>query len=387
VVFDRRGMGLSDRVTETPTLEDRMDDVRAVMDAAGSEQAIIYGTSEGGPMALLFAATYPSRTRALILSGSFARLRSGPDYRLGHDAKLIEDFASYCESVWGTGEMTSIFEGEDSMRRSYWARLERNSVSPGGIASVIRMAGDIDVRAVLPSIDVPTLVIHSVEDVVVPIELGRYLASNIRDAKLVEFPGGHNQDDLARVDAVSDAIQEFVTGSPRGAATTRFLGTVMFSDIVGSTSEATRLSDPTWLHLLERHNTTIRNEVDRFGGRVAQYTGDGFFLLFDTPTPALRCAATMLRAVEPLGLSLRVGIHTGECERYADDIGGIAVHIGARIGALAVTDEVLVSSTVKDLVIGSGFRFASRGTHTLKGVPGEWNLFALDTPTIPQPST
>ena len=381
VHFDRRGMGLSDRVSGTPTLEERMDDVRAVMDAVDSPEAVLLGVSEGGPLALLFAAAFPARTRALILRGSFARLAWAPDYTFGHEASVIESFASHCEEHWGTGEMGKFFEGstgDEPARRTWWARFERNAASPGAIADLLRMAGDIDVRSVLSSIQAPTLILHNTDDLVAPIEHGRYLAAHIAGAQFVELSGGHSESDLVRVDVEYDAIEEFVTGVPRGPATTRSLGTVVFSDIVGSTREAARLSDATWIPLLERHNNVTRDEIARFGGHVISYTGDGFFALFDMPTPAIRCAQAMVRAVHALGLSIRVGIHTGECEKIGDDVGGMAVHIGSRVAALAGADEVLVSSTVRDLVVGSGIEFTGRGTHTLKGVPGEWSLFALN---------
>jgi len=378
MLFDKRGTGLSDRVTEAATLEERMDDLRAVMDAAGSERAAVIGVSEGGPMSALFAATYPERTTALVLYGTFA-----------YDSEPFtpEQFQDYVELIrrkWGSEAYArqampryaeSVANDERFIR--WWARLSRLGASPGSRIALSRMNAEIDVRHVLPSIRVPTLVLHRRSDQVIPLQDGRYLAEHIPGAKFVELPGQDHIPWVGDVDLLLDEIEEFLTGVRHGPEPDRVLATVFFTDIVGSTEKVVELGDRRWRELLEGHQAIVRGELARFRGREMDTAGDGFFATFDGPARAIRCACAIGDRVDELGIQVRAGLHTGECELMGDKVGGIAVHIGARVLSKAGAGEVLVSSTVKDLVAGSGIRFAERGVHALKGVPGEWRLYAV----------
>jgi pimeloyl-ACP methyl ester carboxylesterase len=374
ILFDKRGTGLSDRVAEMPTLEQRMDDVRAVLAAAGSERAAVLGMSEGGAMSALFAATYPDRTAALVLYGTFAEFRSWVP-----TAEHLEHFLHAIAETWGTGQSLPYFVpslADDQRFRSWWARYERRGASPGAAMDLMRMNSEIDVRHVLPTIRVPTLVLHRTGDVTVDVEAGRYQAAHIPGAKYVELAGIDHLPFAGDSEAVLQEIQEFLTGARPVPELDRVLATVLFTDIVGSTELAARLGDRRWRDLLDAHHAAVRGELRRYRGREVKTAGDGFLATFDGPARAIRCADAIRAAVHTLGIEIRAGLHTGEIELMGDDVGGIAVHLGARVAAEAGSGEVLVSSTVRDLVAGSGIEFDDRGTHVLKGVPGEWRLFA-----------
>lgn len=381
ILLDRRGTGLSDRVHELPTLEQRMDDVRAVMDAAGAEQAALFGLSEGGPMCLTFAATYPSRTSALVLYGTFARLMRAPDYPIGVPAELLGQFLELVEESWGSGSMSADYfapsmAGDEAFRRS-WARFERLGVSPSGIKALLRMAQETDARQALPVIRVPTLIMHREGDRVILVQGARYMAERIQGARYVELPGPDHFPWVGATDAILDEVEEFITGARRGQEPDRVLATVMFTDIVGATERAVALGDRRWRDLLDSHHTVIREQLTRFRGREIDTAGDGFLAAFDGPARGIRCAGAIVREMRRLGLEIRAGLHTGECEILGDKLSGIAVHTGARVASLAGAGEVLVSSTVKDLVAGSGITFEDRGAQVLKGLPGEWHLYAV----------
>ncbi len=383
VLFDKRGTGLSDRVAEAelPTLEQRMDDVRAVMDAAGVERAALLGLSEGGPMCLLFAATYPERTAALVLMGAYARRLRADDYPFGAAPESYDTFLDEIRDHWGGPvglEVRAPSLAGDAAFASWWANYLRMSASPGAALALTRMNRDIDVRHVLPTIGVPTLVLHRVGDRSLPVEGSRYLAERIPGARLVEFPGDDHLPWLGDQDVILDEIEEFLTGVRRGPEPDRVLATVLFTDVVGSTARAAELGDRSWRELLARHHALVRRELERWRGREVDTAGDGFLATFDGPARAIRCACAARDAVRDLGLELRAGLHTGECEIVGSNVAGIAVHIGARVAALAGAGEVLVSSTVRDLVAGSGIVFSERGEHELKGVPEKWRIYAVD---------
>lgn len=379
IVFDKRGQGLSDRVAEQ-TLEERVGDVRAVMDSAESERATVYGWSEGGSMSLMFAATHPDRTSALVLFGSFASMQAAP-WALSREA--FEHALTLFGQHWGKGILVGINAPSRRNDESFiqWSgRLERAAASPGAIQALLRANYEIDVRHLLPSIQVPTLILHRKEDSLVPVEAGRYLAEHIPNAKYVELPGADHMLqalDQEVLDLLLDEVEEFVTGTYHRPEPDRTLATVMFTDIVDSTRRAAELGDLRWREVLGEFYAAIRKELSAFGGREVNTAGDGMLATFDGPARAIRCARALRGRVRPLGIQVRTGLHTGECELIGNDVGGIAVHIGARVAALADPDQVLVSSTVKDLVAGSGIEFADRGRHQLKGVPGDWRLYAV----------
>ncbi len=380
ILFDRRGSGLSDPVAEAPTLEQRMDDVRAVMDAAGSERAALVGLSEGVPMSILFAATYPDRCQALVCYGGMARSTAADGYPWAPpEEALVESGAELITPHWGEGalvEVTAPSQAANAEARAFMARIERMSMTPGMLAAMTRMYFDIDVRDVVPSVHVPTLVIHRRHDRLVNVRNGRWLAENLPNAKLVEVPGDDHVPWYQDPELTLGEIEEFLTGVRGDPDPERILATVLFTDIVDSTRLAAKLGDRRWHEVLERHNGAVRSELQRFGGRAVKSTGDGFLATFDGPARAIRCAHALLRSSEDQGIQVRAGLHTGECEVMGDDIGGIAVHIAARVNALAGPDELLVSRTVRDLVAGSGLEFSARGAHELKGVPDTWELFA-----------
>jgi pimeloyl-ACP methyl ester carboxylesterase len=381
ILFDKRGTGLSDRVPDIPNLETRMDDVRAVMDAARSPRAALLGYSEGGPMCALFAATHPDRTTALIMVGSYARRIWAPDYPCGMPRQEWEDFVESLPRAWGGPvglDVRAPSMAADPRFRDWWSRFMRQSGSPGAGRAVLRMNADIDVRSVLPAIRVPTLVIHNAAELTVPVAAGRYLAERIPGAKYVELPGVDHLPFVGNADAILDEIEEFLTGARHGPDLDRVLATVLFTDIVDATGRASELGDRRWRDLLGAHHERVRDELARFRGREIDTAGDGFLATFDGPARAVRAACAISESVRRLGLEIRAGLHTGECEMMGAKVGGVAVHIGARIAALASAGEVLVSSTVKDLVAGSGIKFTDRGAHTLKGVPNEWHLFAVE---------
>ncbi len=382
ILFDKRGTGLSDRVADVPNLETRMDDVRAVLDAVGSSRAALLGYSEGGPMCALFAATYPDRTAALIMIGSYARRIWAPDYPCGTPRQEWDAFADSVIRDWGGPvglDARAPSVANDPRFRDWWARYLRLSGSPATGRSVLMMNAEIDVRHVLPAIRVPTLILHNVNEQTIPVESGRHLAQHIPNAKYVELPGVDHLPFVGNADAILDEIEEFLTGTRRGVEPDRVLATVLFTDIVDATRKASEVGDRRWRDLLEAHHGAVREELSRFRGREIDTAGDGFLAAFDGPARAVRAASAIRNDVKRLGLEIRAGLHTGECEIMGAKLSGVAVHIGARIAGLAGAGEVLVSSTVHDLVAGSGLRFEDRGLHTLKGVPGDWRVYAVDT--------
>lgn len=381
ILFDKRGTGLSDRVADVPNLETRMDDVRAVMDAVGSEQAALLGNSEGGPLCALFAATYPERTSALIMMGSYARRISAPDYPWGPSLEQWHEFIDGVVRHWGGPvgiEQRVPSQAHDPRFTAWWSRFVRQSASPGAAQTIWRMIAEIDIRDVLPTIRVPTLIVHNAGERTVPVESARYLAGHIPGARYAELDGIDHVPWGGNMDAVVDEIEEFLTGVRHAAEPERVLATVLFTDIVDATRRAAELGDRRWRDVLEAHHATVRAELARFRGREIDTAGDGFLAAFDGPARAVRAAVAICGDVRRLGLDIRAGLHTGECETIGPKLGGIAVHIGARIAALADGGQVLVSRTVKDLVAGSGLKFVDHGVHALKGVPGDWHLFAVD---------
>ncbi len=380
--FDKRGTGLSDRVGGSPTLEERMDDVRAVMDAAGSERAALVGISEGGPMSILFAASHPERTTALVLADSFARLAWAPDYPWGMTPQTAEGLREIIHTSWGDGTFISLFFPSakgDKAANDRFRRLERYSATPNAVAEIAEMILEIDVRSVLPTLIVPTLVIHRSGDPIISPEHGRYLAEHIPGARAVELESAdHIALQTWDSDSDLDEIEEFLTGVRHGPTVDRVLATVLFTDIVGSTEQAARLGDRKWREILQAHHDVTRRELERFRGNEVKTTGDGFLATFDGPARAVRCGCAIRDGIRGLGLEVRAGLHTGEIETIGDDVGGIGVHIAQRVQSNADPGEVLVSRTVTDLVAGSGIDFCDRGEHELKGVPGSWRLFAVE---------
>lgn len=381
IAFDKRGTGLSDRVTndQLPTLEERMDDLRAVMDAVGSERAALCGVSEGGNLCALFAATYPERTTALVMCGAFAKRIWSPDYPWAQTPEERELAYEMVENEWGSMMDLSHYVPSKINDEAFAQRLAkyfRHSASPGAAVALLRMNTEIDIRAILPTIRVPTLVIHRTGDRDANVEEGRWLAARIAGARFTELPGEDHFPWVGDQDAILDEIQEFLTGVRPTPESDRELSTLLFTDIAGSTELITRLGDQAWQELLERHHAMVREELSRFRGHEVDTAGDGFFATFDGPARAVRCALSVVGAGQQLGIKIRAGLHTGEIQVMGPKISGIALHIAARVVATAKPSEVLVSSTVKDLVAGSGIRFADRGTHVLKGVSGEWHLFA-----------
>jgi class 3 adenylate cyclase/pimeloyl-ACP methyl ester carboxylesterase len=382
VDFDKRGTGLSDRVpdAELPTMEERMDDIRAVMDAVGLERASLFGFSEGGSLAMLFAATYPHRTASLVLWGSHASMVRRPDYPWGLTQAEIDEAAQAYGERWGTGVALSAFSpsrGHDPAARQWWARFQRLAVSPGAAVALLRMNAQTDVRGALSSISAPTLILHRSGDQISTIEQARYLVQHIPDARLVEFPGADHWPWVGEMAPIVEEMEEFLAGTRREPEPERALATVMFTDIVGSTERAAQLGDRAWRDLLQRHYAMVRDALARHRGHEVKTTGDGLLATFDGPARAIRCAVEVRDKAGDASIDVRAGLHTGECELIGDDIGGLGVHIGARVAALAQPGEVLVSRTVTDLVAGAGIAFESRGAHPLKGVPGDWELFAV----------
>lgn len=380
ILFDKRGQGLSDRPVAPPTLEDSMGDLHAVLEAAGSERAAVLGVSEGGPMSALFAATYPERVASLVLYGTFARMVRAPDFPLGLPAEALDRWGQMMAREWGTPVGVEVWApaavGDAEFER-WWARLLRQGTSRAGAIALMDLYREIDTRSILPSIDVPTLVLHRRDDLVVLARQGRYLAEEIPAARYVEVEGADHLAWVGDQDSLLDEIEEFLVGSRRAHDPERALATVLFTDIVGSTQRAAELGDRRWRDLLERHDAAVRRQLSVHRGREVKTTGDGFLATFDGPARAIRCAQAIGEAVRETGLEVRAGIHTGEVELLGGDVAGMAVNIGARIGDLADPGEVLVSSTVRELVVGSGLEFAERGAHSLKGAPGEWRLFAV----------
>jgi pimeloyl-ACP methyl ester carboxylesterase len=384
IIFDKRGTGLSDPVTEAPTLELRIDDVRAVMDAGGSERAAFFGISEGAPMSVLFAATHPDRVTALALYGAMGRTTEAPDYPWASPAAALrESTAEFIAPYWGQQAegMVELFApslADNPEVVEFTARMERSAASPAMVMKIFEMFLDIDVRAVLPSIQVPTLVLHRRGDRVVYRRAGEEVAARIPGARYVELPGIDHLPWAGDAEAVLGEVEEFLTGARSAPEPDRALATVMFTDIVGSTERAATLGDARWREILSAHQEAVRGELKRFRGREVKTLGDGSLATFDGPARAIRCGQAISEAARSSDLEVRIGLHAGEVELMDGDIGGIAVHIAARIGAIAAAGEVLVSSTVKDLVAGSGIRFEDRGTRHLKGISDEWQLFAAD---------
>jgi class 3 adenylate cyclase len=380
ILFDQRGVGLSDPVplAELPTLEQWMDDMRAVLDAVGSSSAAVLGHGDGGLVSILFAATFPERTSALVLVDSCARLRQDGDYS-GWLDEGVDFFLHEFRTTWGSGALIPFLAPElvgDEAFRERLARAERLSVSPTAAVAIQRVILDSDVRGALGTVSAPTLVLHRKDNTYAPAVWGRYLAEHIDGARYVELPGGQHLYWLGASAALLDEVEEFVTGRRNPVRIERVLATVLFSDIVGSTARAAELGDHAWSELLERYRSTVRSYLERFRGQEINTRGDDFLITFDGPARAIRCAHAITDAVGALGVAIRSGLHTGEVELIDDDIGGIAVHIGARVSAIAQSGEVLVSRTVVDLVAGSGITFDDRGEHELKGVPGSWRLFS-----------
>jgi class 3 adenylate cyclase len=376
--FDKRGTGLSDRPGGLPDLETRMDDVRAVMDAAGSERAALFGFSEGGPMSCLFAATYPSRTAALVLYGTYAKRRDpDDDYPWAPAREERKAYAAAVERDWGMeADLGRMMPGADPAMQRWWSVRARAAASPGAARDLILMNSQIDIRHVLPAISVPTLVLHRTGDHDSRVDEGRYIAGAIPDARFVELSGDAHVPWMD-ADQVLDEVEEFLTGRRPPPDLERVLATVLFTDIVDSTRLAAERGDRRWRDLAQQHHALVRRELERFQGQEVDTAGDGFLATFDGPARAIRCACAIRDGVQGLGLTLRAGLHTGECELLGEKVAGIAVHTGARVAAKAEPGEVLVSNTVKDLVAGSGIEFEDRGFHELKGVPGEWRLYAV----------
>ena len=382
ILFDKRGTGLSDPVVDAPTLEERMDDVRAVMDAVGSEKPAFFGFSEGGAMSMLFAATYPERTRALALWGTMARTTYAPEYEF---APPIEAYREARDELilpyFGVGTMMaevftpSLMDDPEFVRQM--TQAEQLRAPPGAVLKIVEMYMEVDVRHIVAAIRVPTLVMHARGDRVVNVRHGRWLAEHIPGAKYLELEGIDHSVMYTNPDPVIDEVQEFLTGVRPVAEPDRVLATVMFTDIVGSTTKAADLGDSKWREVLESQQRVVRGELVRYRGREVKSTGDGFLATFDGPARAVRCGQAIVGAVRPLGIEVRVGLHSGEVELMGKDVGGIAVHIASRVGSLAGSSEVLVSETVKGIVAGSGLEFEDRGQHDLKGVPETWRLFAV----------
>jgi pimeloyl-ACP methyl ester carboxylesterase len=379
ILFDKRGVGMSDRVSNDrlPTLEERMDDVRAVLEAAGSDEAALLGHSEGGSMSLLFAATYPERTRAMVLVGIFAKRIRSDDYPWAPTLEKRLQTVETVEREWATGfDLTYYAPNEEPGFVEWHENYLRRSASPGAAAALLRMNSMIDTRAILGTIQVPSLVIHKTHDQDVTVEEGRWIAEQIPGGRFVELSGDEHILWAGDQEPMLAEIEEFLTGTRPMPEPDRVLSTVLFTDIVGSTEKVGELGDRRWLELREQHHERVRRQLDRFRGREVDTAGDGFFVTFDGPARAVRAACTIRDSVRELGIELRAGLHTGECELTKEGVGGIAVHTGARVAGAADAGEVLVSSTVRDLVSGSGIEFEDRGEHELKGV-GAWRLYAV----------
>jgi class 3 adenylate cyclase/pimeloyl-ACP methyl ester carboxylesterase len=380
--FDMPGTGASDPVDleNLPALERWPDSMLSVMDTAGVERAALISYDTGALAAIVTAATHPERVSALILMSGCAKMIQGDGYPYGQDPSAADDLREAFVAMWGTGRFQTLANPDlqwNEGRQALWARVERLGASPKVVRAMAKLVQHADVRAVLPAIRVPTLVMHRKDDRLIPVEHAEYLAAHIPDAKLVVFPGRDHYPFVGDIEPFIGEMREFLTGQRSEMVDDRMLATVLFTDIVDSTKHAAKLGDSRWRSLLDAHDTVVRGQLSRFRGREVKTVGDGFLATFDGPQRAIRCAMGIREAVRSLGIDVRAGLHTGECEIRGEDVGGIAVHIGARVSALAGAGEVLVSQTVKDLTIGSGLAFEDRGLHGLKGVPGEWKLFAV----------
>ena len=382
ICLDRRGLGVSDALPshQAPVLDDFLDDVRAVMSAVESERAVLVGCSGGGPLSILFAATHPERVQSLVLVNSYARFQRAPDYPAGLPPDLVPAALERIEADWGSGALLDVLAptlANDEYMRRWWARYQRHALTPGGAVVVQRMLFSIDLREVLPTIYTPTLVLHRTDNRFIRVAHGRYLADHLPDARLVELSGEDHIFFAGDTSALVDEIEAFVAGNRRGPQPGRVLTTMLFTDIVGSTTRAAELGDGAWRTVLARHDALVRESLARYRGREVNQAGDGFFATFDGPARAVACALRISEAVRELGLNVRAGVHTGEIEVRGDGVSGLAVHAAARVASLANADEVLVTSTVRDLVAGSGFEFEDRGRHELKGVPDAWQVYAV----------
>jgi class 3 adenylate cyclase len=380
ILLDSRGSGLSDPIVGAPTLEENVGDILSVMDAAGCQDAVLYGASNGGPMCVLLAASHPARVSMMVLYSAIVRLLQDDEYPWGITTEALEAYQQLVQQRWGTGvslEVLGPTTATDNARRRWWGRFERSANAPALAMAVLRRDAELDVRAVLPFVQAPTLVLNRRRDPVTSVEAARWVASQIPTARFVELSGEGHFPMLGNAEAVLDEVQEFVTGVREGPDRDRALATVLFVDIVGSTKRASDLGDRGWRELLERYDTAMQRQLERYQGRLVSTSGDGALATFDGPARAIRCAWAVRDAVGSLGLQIRAGLHTGEIELRSDDVGGIAVHLGARVCDIADPGEVLVSRTVVDLVAGSGLEFEHRGTHALKGVTGGWQLYAV----------
>ena len=381
IIFDKRGTGLSDRVAYMPNLETRMDDLRAVLSAVGSQRAVLCGYSEGGPMCALFAATYPARTAGLVMLGSYAARAWRADASWGQTTQQLEQFNRVCEAEWGAPlaiERIMPSVAQDESVRQWWGRFLRMSASPAAVVALNTMNHEIDVRPVVASVQAPALVMHARGDQQVDVRYGRELATLLPRARFIELDGADHAPWLMNAEQIVREIEAFTEAIGEPEEPERVLATVLFSDIVGSTERAIELGDRAWRDLLNRHHQIVRQALQRFKGHEVDTAGDGFFATFDGPARAVRCAASMIEAMRAIGLQIRIGLHTGECETVGGKAAGIAVHIGARVSAAAGPGELFVTSTVKDLVAGSGLRFEDRGSCALKGLPDAWHLYAVE---------
>jgi class 3 adenylate cyclase len=384
ILYDKPGTGLSDPIPHVPTLEERIADIRAVLDAVGSNQAALFGFSEGGPVCALFAATWPERTSALVLYGTYACGRPSEEL-LGEVGVTLEEYERIASAFgdvvahWGEGRLGRLIapSAQGELQRRFWGVFERAGASPAMARALIEASMRADVTSVLPTVQAPTLVLHRNGEVF-PIAAGRHLARGIPGARLVELDGEDHAFWAGDAESVLAELEEFLTGMRTASAPDRLLATVLFTDIVGSTEHASELGDRGWHEVLDEHNARVRELLERFGGRELDTAGDGFFASFEGPGAAVRCACAIGRSLHELDLEVRAGVHTGECERIGDKLGGVAVHVGARIAAMARGGEVLASRTVRDLVAGSGLKFVDRGTHRLRGIDEPWQLFAVD---------
>jgi len=381
ILFDKRGTASSDRATEVPTIEQQIDDLSAVMASVGSERAALLGASEGGSLCTVFAAAHPERTSALILWGALATTRWSAETPWGPTRESFEGWIKLVEQDWGKPLALDLFApsvADQKSFQSWWARLLRLAASPSAAIALLRRLDEIDIRSVLPTIRVPTLVLHAVGDRVISVENGRYLGRHIPNAKYVELPGADHFPYLEDSEAILAEIEEFLTGARPVPESERVLATVLFTDIVTSTERSAEVGDRKWKDLLDQHDVLVRREIGRHRGRLVKHTGDGVLVTFDGPARAIRCAQAIAAGVKSLGIEVRAGLHTGEVELRGEDVTGMGVNIAARVMDAAAPGEVIVSSTVKDLVAGAGLRFAERGSHELRGVPGEWRLFVVE---------
>ena len=380
ILFDKRGTGLSDPVAHAPSVDERMDDIGAVMEAVGSERAALLGYSEGGPLALAFAATHVNQVSAVIAYGSYARLRQSEDYPIGWSDEGLQLLFDGLRQAGTTGEYYDVVTPSrkgDERFIEWYSRIARQSASPSMMELYFKANSAMDVTAILSSVRCPVLVLHRTGDLLIDVAHGRYLAGAISGANYVELDGADHWPWFGDSDSVIEEIEEFLTGMRHVAASDRVLATVLFTDIVGSTQELARVGDRAWRQRLDQHDAAVRRQLERFRGRAIKQTGDGMLATFDGPARAVQCATAIQGTTRAIGMSVRVGVHAGECEIRGTDVTGLAVHIASRVAGLAEAGEVLVSRTVTDLVAGSGIQFEDRGEHTLKGVPGTWNLFAV----------